>query len=117
MHKFKLPYGNRQVFVQFNHGVFKGEFIPNRYLSNKSEEVIIESALDKPISSEKLESILKPGRKIVIVTSDMTRPCPNRKLIPPILSRMKEVGIDYSDVAVIIALGLHRRMTHFEIQD
>ena len=43
----------------------------------ESEEAEVKRALAHPIDSQKLSDIVKPGEKIVIITSDVTRPVPS----------------------------------------
>ncbi|MHB1653593.1 MAG: lactate racemase domain-containing protein [Desulfitobacteriaceae bacterium] len=36
----------------------------------------------KPIQSPRLRDIVQPGEKIVIITSDITRPVPSKLILP-----------------------------------
>jgi len=45
--------------------------------------------------------------RAVIITSDPTRPCPNRDVLMPILHALHEAGIPPDCVTVLIATGLH----------
>ena len=58
---------------------------PNKVDKLKIKKYTIEQALDNPIGTKKLEEIIKPKHKIVIVTSDITRPMPSYKVLPNIL--------------------------------
>lgn len=48
--------------------------------------------------------------RTVIITSDLTRPCPHRDLLPPILRALHEAGIPPDCVTILIATGLHAPM-------
>ena len=94
-----------------------GTFLPHRQEVHGEEADIIARALDQPIQSAPLGQLVRPGMQIVIVTSDNTRPCPNKTLLPPLLERLTAAGIDYTDITIVIALGLHRPMTEKELRE
>ena len=74
----------------------------------------VKRSLDNPIGSEKVEKLIKPGEKVVIITSDITRPVPSYKIIPSILDKLYEAGINKEDIVVVLALGSHRGHTDEE---
>ncbi len=93
-----------------------GKGIPSTPVKTLDEDQVIQQALANPIGSPRLREIVHPGQRIVIVTSDVTRPCPSEKLIPHILDELEAAGIAIpQDVVIVMALGLHRRMTEQEI--
>ncbi len=79
-----------------------------------SEEEEIRRALANPIGSRRLREIVKPGERIAIVTSDVTRPMPSWKVLPPLLEELKKAGIRDEDVVLVFALGSHREHTEAE---
>ena len=44
-----------------------------------------------------------------ILVSDITRPVPSHFMLPPLIQRLKDLGI--ADLRIVFALGTHRRMT------
>jgi len=44
-----------------------------------------------------------------ILVSDITRPAPSHLMLPPLIQRLKDLGI--ADLRIVFALGTHRRMT------
>lgn len=44
-----------------------------------------------------------------ILVSDITRPAPSHIMLPPLIHRLKDLGI--ADLRIVFALGTHRRMT------
>jgi len=44
-----------------------------------------------------------------ILASDITRPAPSHLMLPPLIKRLKDLGI--GDLRIVFALGTHRRMT------
>lgn len=73
-------------------------------------------ALQNPIGTEKLRSIVKPGEKVAIITSDITRPMPSKLVLPPLIEELCEAGIEYEDITIVFALGSHRKHTEEEMK-
>ena len=74
----------------------------------------VERAIENPIGSEKLRHIVKPGEKIAIITSDITRPMPSKIVLPVVLKELEKAGVDRDDITVVFALGNHRKQTEEE---
>lgn len=68
-------------------------------------------ALAAPIDSLPLRELVHPGQQVVIVTSDITRPCPSYRLLPPLMNELSAAGIRDEDVLVVFGLGSHRKQT------
>lgn len=75
---------------------------------------LIEAALDSPIGSQRLEKIVSPGQKVVIVSDDITRPTPTCEVLEVVVNRLNEAGVPDSDISVVMALGSHRPMSSDE---
>lgn len=71
-------------------------------------------ALANPIGTPRLRKIVKPGEKIAIITSDITRPMPTYTVMPLILDELYAAGVDKKDISLIFALGSHRKHTEEE---
>jgi len=57
-----------------------------------------------------------PGDSVAIVFSDVTRPAPNKIMIPVLLEELAEAGIDRRSITLINALGMHRMNTPEELE-
>lgn len=79
-----------------------------------SEETILQKALRRPIGAKALRKLVSPGMKIAVVTSDITRPMPSWKVLPPVLEELWAAGVVPEDVTVVFALGSHRPHTEEE---
>lgn len=112
--KIKLGYGNTcqelNINDKYSARILKG----NNAVAAKSEQELIEDALEHPIGSKRLREIVKPGEKVVIVTSDITRPMPTDRVLPHILKELYEAGIKKKNIRIVFALGIHRRHTEEE---
>jgi lactate racemase len=77
-------------------------------------DVEIGSALDSPISSPPLDEILSAGESVLIVVSDATRATGSAQITNLVVRRIIQNGISPSDIAIIFATGIHRRVTDQE---
>lgn len=75
-------------------------------LSDPSEAV--EAALAAPIGTAPLAQLALGRRDAVIVICDITRPVPNKTLLPPILQTLERSGIPAERITILIATGTHR---------
>ncbi len=76
----------------------------------------IEEALDAPIAAPPLRELARGKRCAGISVCDITRPAPNRQVLPPLLARLEQAGIPREGITVFIATGLHRPATAEEIR-
>lgn len=87
---------------------------PNNIECNGSPALIVKEALANPICSPALRDIVKPGEKIAIITSDITRPMPTWDVIPHVLDELYAAGAKAEDITLVFALGSHRPHTEDE---
>jgi nickel-dependent lactate racemase len=71
-------------------------------------EAAIASALANPIGTAPLANLARGRRNACILVCDITRPVPNRLLLPPLLRTLEQQGIPRRDILILIATGLHR---------
>jgi nickel-dependent lactate racemase len=71
-------------------------------------------ALKNPIGSRPLHEIAQPGKKIAIITSDISRPVPSYDILPGVLEELFAAGCKPEDITVVFALGSHRPHTEEE---
>jgi len=75
-------------------------------------------ALDYPIDSPPLKELVRPGDKVVITVSDITRGWQrNADTLPFLLEYLNEAGVSDESVTVIIAVGAHRLNTQDEFME
>ena len=74
----------------------------------------VRRALAEPIGTPRLREIVRPGEKIAIVTSDITRPMPTYKVMPALLDELYAAGACSGDITLVFALGSHRKHTDEE---
>ena len=87
---------------------------PERLPESPIAEQLIRAALANPTGSLPLDKILKPGEKVAIVASDMTRYSGSEIYLPILIDELNAIGIPDADIEIIIALGIHRKQTSEE---
>ena len=68
----------------------------------------LEEALAHPIGALALRQLAQGRSDACIVISDITRPVPNAKILPPMLRILEEEGIAREDITILVGTGLHR---------
>lgn len=117
MKTFLLPYGNEKIPIT----------IPQKNLLKicwlketpgvKDNIKAIKEAIKKPIGSPTISIITQRKSNAVVICTDITRPTPDKLLIPPILDELNKGGISDKNIKVIIARGQHRKMTEEEVKE
>jgi nickel-dependent lactate racemase len=77
----------------------------------------LEQALDAPVGTPPLAELARGKRRAAISVCDITRPAPNRFVLPPLLRRLESAGIPRDGITILIATGLHRPATEAEIRE
>ena len=88
--------------------------LPNPVEHSLTGEAEVLRALSAPIGAPRLREVVRPGEKIAIVTSDITRPCPSWLILPAVLDELYAAGADRRDITVVFGLGSHRPHTEEE---
>jgi nickel-dependent lactate racemase len=68
----------------------------------------IAKALRHPIGTPPLAELARGKRDVCIVLCDITRPVPNKTLLPPLLKTLQSAGIPAERITFLIATGTHR---------
>ena len=77
----------------------------------------IRNALRSPIGSAPLEEIAAGKRSAAISVCDITRPAPNRVVLPEVIAALEKGGIPASEIRILIATGLHREASAAELEE
>jgi nickel-dependent lactate racemase len=113
--KVQLKYGIEGLLVEIEETKgFVGVLAPSKPEPIDDPDRAVRKSLENPIESDPLVEIGRGKRNACVVISDVTRPVPNTVLLPPILDSLKEVGINTSDVLILVATGIHRPSTNEE---
>jgi nickel-dependent lactate racemase len=80
-------------------------------------EAAIEAAITHPIGTPPLAELAAGRRNACVLVCDITRPVPNRLILPPLLRTLEARGIARSDILILIATGLHRPNEGAELEE
>src|SRR5580704_3246536 len=116
MKTIRLPYGTTGLDVRVPDSAVVVDPVDPPALTD--EAAAVTRALVYPASGKSLEHLIDdagPGAKIVVVFPDLTRPMPNRTVLPPILRELESLGAGPDRVELLCATGTHRRATPDEM--
>jgi nickel-dependent lactate racemase len=80
-------------------------------------DAALAEALRHPIGSPPLAELARGRRNACVLVCDITRPVPNRLILPPLLRTLEEQGIARKDILLLIATGLHRPNQGAELEE
>lgn len=112
----KMGFGKNKIDVKIPTQNLADILTPNDVTVTLTGEDEVKRAIANPIGSERLSKLYKKGSKVVIITSDITRPVPSKYIIPHIIDELINGGANYNDITVVFALGSHRSHTESEMR-
>jgi lactate racemase len=77
----------------------------------------VSRALEHPLAGSSLAALATGARRVVVVFPDLTRPMPNRTVLPPLLALLARRGVPDSNVTLLCATGTHRQATPGEMRE
>src|SRR5262245_56720621 len=69
---------------------------------------VLETALKNPTGAKPLADLAKGKRTACVVVCDITRPVPNKLILPPVLRTIEAAGVPRAGITILVATGLHR---------
>ncbi len=106
--KVRLAYGRTGLEVDLpdDRVVAVLDIQPTTPLSDP--EGAVREALASPIGTAPLAELARGRKSACILVCDITRPVPNRIILPPVLEQLERSGIPRERILILIATGLHR---------
>ncbi len=111
---YKVPYGKGTIQFSLPPGMRIHQAVSRPFRPVESEKAAVVKALAHPIASRPLREIARPGDRVCVVFTDITRSCPDHLLVPPLLSELKAAGVRDADITLLCGIGMHRPSTHEE---
>ena len=106
--KLEFGYGNGVQAVEVPQKNLLAVLQSNALEHLRHGQEAVRYALENPIGAPRLRQLARPGQKIAIVTSDISRPLPSYDVLPGVLDELYAAGVSPSDITVVFALGSHR---------
>jgi nickel-dependent lactate racemase len=113
-----IPYGQGNLSLDLPETKLAGVLVSKAhdYKAEGTETEIVQKALDEPINSLPLSELVKGKKKVVIISSDHTRPVPSHVTMPLLLKEIRK-GNPEADITILIATGYHRLTTKNELKN
>jgi len=109
-----LGFGKKQLNLKVDEKNILDVLKSNPIQGDVDQVEEVQRALENPIGTKRLKEMVRPGEKVVIITSDVTRPMPTHVVLPSLLEELNSAGIKDEDIKVVFALGSHRKHTEEE---
>lgn len=110
-----LPYGHRLLAVEIPDRNLGPVLSPAAMEAADSPEELVATALEQPLASPPLGSLVGRGSRVAVIIDDISRSTPTHLMLPPLLERLGAAGVRRDDVSIVIALGTHRPMSAREV--
>jgi len=111
----ELAYGTegRQVEVPDHATVIEPVDLPGL----ADQPGVVRWALERPLSGPSLSELATGAHRVAVVFPDLTRPMPNRTVLPPVLALLERSGVPDEAVTLLCATGTHRQATPGEMRE
>ena len=112
--KIPLAFGSTVIELEIPERNISSVILPSEPEKMGDAAFLIKKALENPIKSRRLSEIVNPDSRVAIIVSDVTRPTPTAKILPPLLEELRLGGAKDENIRIVFALGLHRHQTEEE---
>ncbi len=106
--KVEVGFGTGTQTAEVPDDNLMGVLVPNPVEQGLVGAEEVRRALAEPIGTPRLRDIVKPGERIAVITSDVTRPVPTYVIMPELLDELYAAGVSSEDIVLVFALGSHR---------
>jgi lactate racemase len=110
-----LAYGRNGIAVEVPDGavVVAGKEEP----ALGDEAGAVRQALRHPVAGPSLGELARRALRVAVVFPDLTRPMPNRTVLPPLLGELAAAGVGDPQITLLCATGTHRQATEAEMAE
>lgn len=111
-----IPYGEKKQLLKCSESEIKAIIECRGFEENsKDPRKIIQTALENPIGTKRLCKLACKMKKVLIITSDHTRPVPSKITLPLLLTELRKENPDI-EIKILVATGVHRSTTMQEME-
>ena len=117
MSAIALPYGHKTTTLNVDDFRLVSVIRPSHSMGSVTydECALVQEALAHPIASPRLRDMAKGKQRVLIITSDHTRPVPSHITMPLYLQEIRSENSD-AQIIILIATGMHRPTTEDELR-
>jgi nickel-dependent lactate racemase len=91
--------------------------LPNELPGLDDEAGAVAAAVRQPQSGTDLNELVDTTTTVAVVFPDLTRPMPNRTVLPPLLRSLEQFGVPDHHITLLCATGTHRQATRAEMEE
>ena len=108
---YKIPYGRSNVEFKLPPGM-RGTVLVSKTVQPVADvPAEVAQALAHPIGSPPLRDMARPGDRVCIVFTDITRSSPDHILVAALLTELEGAGVRDGDITLLCGVGMHRPST------
>lgn len=108
--RYELGFGDSPQTIEIEDGRVLDILLPGHGEAAADEKEEVERALSAPIGTAPLEELARGKHRAVIITSDITRPMPSRRVLPSVLNRLYQAGLSGEEITIVrVGFCLHGR--------
>ena len=111
---YKIPYSKSSLDFTLLPGMKTDVAVSQPAEAIQDVPKAIQKALENPIGTPPLKNIAKPGDRICVVFTDITRSSPDHLLVPALLKELEQAGVHDEDITLLCGIGMHRPSTEEE---
>lgn len=116
MAAIRIPYGKSAQTLEVADSRLRAVLMPRHAPAGSGgQDAIVQVALEQPIGSPRLCEMARGRQKILLITSDHTRPVPSRVTLPLLLQEIRRMNPG-AEIRILIATGMHRLTTETELR-
>ena len=112
-----MKYGRNLLEVEIPERNLAGILTLQKSVPIEDPEHAVWDVIQSPIHSAPLATLAKNRASACVVISDITRPVPNKLILPPILQTLESNGIPREKITILIATGIHRPNEGKELEE
>lgn len=113
----KIDYGRDGLDVQIPDRNLEAVLTLNHARAVGDSGMAVRDALQRPVGCPPLAALARGRESACVVISDITRPVPNRVILPPLLGTLEMCGIPREKITILVATGTHRPCTAAELEE
>ncbi|MDR1520738.1 MAG: nickel-dependent lactate racemase [Planctomycetota bacterium] len=78
---------------------------------------VLAGAIAKPLASPPLRELARGRKDAAIIVSDSTRAVSTARALPFVVDELRQAGLSFADIFLVVAIGVHRRASREEMRE
>jgi nickel-dependent lactate racemase len=109
--KYRVPYSKTEIEFTLP-ATMRGSVVVSKQAAPLVDiQSAITDVLAHPVGTPPLREMAKPGDRVCIVFTDITRASPDDLLVPALLRELEAAGVRDEDITLLCGIGMHRPST------